>query len=270
MIHVTNQRTITLGRWPTEPDGRGGIGPRSAYVDHFWLPLLGPDATCVARLLTRLMAGEVDTVPVAISELAASLGLGDGAVVRLDAALDRLEAAAIVAAGPHGLVLVRPELPYLGTDQVARLPARLRAVHQASYALRADAPLRGEATSLLSSARLLSLAATVDEVLTDTDLRPGQLAYRFQHVVRLAEEARDEAVLAWAGDDLSPPLGEGQAVAQAMSEAVWAAHYTVASSGQLPSVCRLALADAAAGIIDWVVAEFPDGPTGLGELDAGR
>lgn len=59
-------------------DGRVAIGhhPRSLYVERFWLPILGPGTTLLIRQIAlRLEAGEHTCRR---SELAASLGLGDG------------------------------------------------------------------------------------------------------------------------------------------------------------------------------------------------
>ncbi|QXC59759.1 hypothetical protein KSP35_15410 [Aquihabitans sp. G128] len=249
---------LAVRRWLEPPRNGPGVDPRSAYVDHYWTPLVGPTATSVARLLTRMVAQDASRIEVAWADLATGLGVvGPNHRVELDAAVRRLADAGIAAADGDGVLLVRSELPYLDQEQVDRLPVTLQVAHGASFALRADATPGAPPAQLGPNARLLSLAATIDEILTNPELAPRQLAYRWQHVVRLAEESRDEAILEWAPAHLEATLAEGQQRAQAMSESVWASQHALATRGALPATCRSCLSDAAAGVIDWLVSEFP-------------
>lgn len=263
MTDLTSTSSVVLRPWPDALGPGSGVALHTAYVDRYWMPLLGPLATCLARLLTRIIQQQREPVRVSACELTAGLGLPETTPWDvIDGALGALTAARIVSLTPAGDVHVRAELPHLDAEQEARLPLGLRVAHQTSFALRAEARPGAAAPILPREARLLSLASTVEEVVSDPDLRPRQLAYRFQHVVRLAEEARDEALLDWAAPDLVSTLAECQLAAQAAGEAIWAAQHDVARRGELTDARRVALRDAAAALVDWMVAEFPpDGGT---------
>ncbi len=259
MSEVRRYSALELRTWTDPPGGGIGVDPRSPYVDHFWVPAIGPVAVCMAQLLIRTVNRESAGLVVALTDLATRLGVGVGetGLAALGEALHALEAAAVVQLAEDGSVLVRSELPYLGPTELAHLPQTLRATHQASFALLTETPPGAVTTALAPSAPVLSLRATVDEILTNSDLKPRQLAYRWQHVVRLAEEARDESLTAWADPDLEIALLGCQTSSRAVLEAAWLAQHSIASRGRLPETCRAHLTDATAGVIDWLVNELP-------------
>jgi hypothetical protein len=90
-----------------------GFDPRSAYVERFHLPLLGPTATW----LLRRFAAEFDSQPQGFSldaaDCARSIGIGN-------------------KGGPddHDILAVRTRLPPLTRAQVHRLPQHLQAAHR--------------------------------------------------------------------------------------------------------------------------------------------
>lgn len=266
MIDVTTQATVTLNRW-IERDPRSGIDPRSRYVDHFWIPTIGPTAVCLARTLMRLVAREGRAVVVPVGHLGAMLGLhGPDATDGLRDAFATLLDVGVLAVDAEGsstdhttALLVRSHFPRLTDDQVARLPGDLGAAHRAPNSMYAaaalDAPL--DRRRDLGHLRVLSLASTVDEIIVNSALDPGQLAFRWQHVIRLAEEARDDAMLDWAPADLESSLAECQLASQAVSEALWSAQCAVATRRTVGDEQRAALAEAAAGVVDWLVSEHP-------------
>jgi hypothetical protein len=264
MIELKTNDTLALRR-RIDDNAATGVDPRSRYVDHYWIPTLGPTAVCLARALMRMIARRGETVEVQVEHLAAVLGLRpDGDVNgELRAAFRRLDDADIVVVDPEGGLLVRGQFPYLTEEQVAHLPAPLVEAHRSPGSLQAAAGLdatSGRSQALGPHARVLSLAATIDEILVNPSLDPGQLAFRWQHVIRLAEEARDDAVLDWAPSDLEATLAECHLAGQAMSEALWATQKSVATRRIVGGEHREALAEAAAGVIDWLVSEFPPEP----------
>lgn len=263
MIDVTTTGVISLRRW-IDDGPTAGVDPRSRYVDHFWIPTLGPTAVCLARTLMRMIAREGRAVVVRTEDLASILGLHDAdATADLERAIGLLAEHGIVArehGEPEVHLVVRSQFPYLDEALVAALPGELGAAHRAPYSLQAaatlDAPLDG-GRDLGPHLRVLSLAATVDEILVNPSLDPGQLAFRWQHVIRLAEEARDDAVLDWAPADMESPLAECHLAAQAMSEALWTTQCAVATRRSIGEDQRVELAEAAAGVVDWLVSEYP-------------
>lgn len=261
MTDLTGACALVLRPWPDHPPPGPGVGPHTAYVDRYWLPLLGPLPTSLARLVTRVIHQEREAVRMPAREITAALGVPGSEWAAVVTALEALEVEGIVSFAGDGGVHARAELPHLDAAQVARLPAGLQVAHRTALALRAQAPPGTPPSPLPGSARLLSLAATIDEVVTRPDLRPRQLAYRFQHLVRLAEEGRDEALLDWAAPDLAATLIEGQLAGRTVAAAIWTAQHEVARRGMLPDARRAALRDAAAALVDWLVAEFPPGTT---------
>lgn len=55
-----------------------GFAPRSMYVEACWLPVLGPTATWLYRRLGSWVASNEDGTVVDLTDLAVSLGLGEG------------------------------------------------------------------------------------------------------------------------------------------------------------------------------------------------
>jgi len=256
MNELATQSTLALRRWLGL--GTGGVDARSRYVDHYWMPLLGPSAVCLARTLMRMVGRQGTDVTLDLDHLGAVLGLDDDHV--LQDAFEILDGAGIVAFDGPGVVLVRADFPYLTAAQVDALPEGLAVAHGVPGSLLAaanlDAPT-GRTHAPGPHARALSLAATLDEILVNPSLDPGQLAHRWQHVIRLAEEARDDAVLDWAPGDLEATLAESHLAGQEVTEALWSAQQAIVSRRHLGAESRAALAEAAAGIVDWLVAEFP-------------
>ena len=268
MFELAWDSTVAFRPWIDRPGSGNVVKPRSAYVDQFWLPVLGPVATCAARLLIRRLAPESVSVSILLGDLGSGLGLdpeSSGPGLLTDT-FHQLEAAKILADGNDGTLLVRRGFPHLSPVELDRLPLALQAIHQASFAHAGAVAPTTENDPVAPNARLLSLAATVDEILINPDLRGRPLAYRWEHVARLAEEARDEALLGWAAPDLKTVLTNGQASGQTLREAMWSSQHAIASRGELPATCRSQLSDAAAGVIDWMVSEFPL-PPGAGSLD---
>lgn len=257
------------GRWTLhrviDSEPHGGVDPRSRYVDHFWIPTLGPTAICLARALMRMIAREGAEVVVQVEHLRAMLGLRDAeGTDAVHEALALLVEHDILGAetDDDGEVHLRlsGQFPYLTDELVAALPGDLGVAHRAPYSLRAaaalDAPLDRHG-SIGPHLRILSLASTIDEILVNPALDAGQLAFRWQHVVRLAEEARDDAVLDWAPADLESSLAECHLAAQAINEELWTTQCAVASRRSIGEEQRSALAEAAAGVVDWLVSEYP-------------
>jgi len=117
--------------WPDDLVESFGFDPRSAYVETYWLGILGPST---AWLLRRLVAG-LDAQPegyqLSLAETARSLGLSErggrsSPFVRAVCRTIRFELA--MPQGPDRLA-VRRKLPPLTQPQVGRLPASLQRAH---------------------------------------------------------------------------------------------------------------------------------------------
>jgi len=142
-IDAATEEPVEAPTPPPQPLGRLGVlpwldperddtghDPRSAYVETFWLPLLGPSTT----LLLRRLADEFDAEPrgfeIDCAALSREIGLGP----RLDRrgsfarTLERCDKFNMVQLSGE-LLYVRRLIPRLSDRQVARLGNRLRALH---------------------------------------------------------------------------------------------------------------------------------------------
>lgn len=123
---------LRVRSWPDPVIDQVGIDPRSAYVEQYWLGILGPSTTW---LLRRLVAG-LDDAPggfvLPVSDTARSLGLGSpmGKNSPFVRSIHRL--CQFRLARWHGdEIEVRRRVPPLNANQVARLPEALQASHKA-------------------------------------------------------------------------------------------------------------------------------------------
>jgi hypothetical protein len=124
LLHVVPWRDPIIDRL--------GHDPRSAYVETFWLGVLGPSATWLLRRLAGWLEATPDGLTVDLDELAAALGLGgrSGRHVPLLRALDRLVSFGMARTMPSGPELaVRRSLPPLAQRHLQRLPSTLRRQH---------------------------------------------------------------------------------------------------------------------------------------------
>lgn len=109
-----------------------GHDPRSAYVETFWLPIVGPSTTLLMRRLADDFDAEPDGFEVDASSLSREIGLGH----RIDArgsfakTVDRCEKFHFIQR-EGTLFYVRRRLPSITPRQVGRLSPRLQALHQA-------------------------------------------------------------------------------------------------------------------------------------------
>jgi len=116
--------------WQDPEQDNTGHDPRSAYVETFWLPVVGPSTT----LLLRRLADEFDAEPngfeIEASVLSREIGLG-GRVDRRGAfarTIERCEKFHMVQR-QGDLLHVRRRIPPLSSRQVKRLGTRLQVLH---------------------------------------------------------------------------------------------------------------------------------------------
>lgn len=110
-----------------------GHDPRSAYVETYWLGILGPSTTWLLRHLVTGLERAPAGYRLPLAETSRSLGLGDGRsrhspFVR---ALTRLVQFDVAQAHGEGVLAVRRKVAPLTQRQILRLPPTLQARHQA-------------------------------------------------------------------------------------------------------------------------------------------
>lgn len=126
-----NADSVVVVLWPDAEVMSNGHEARSAYVERFWLGLLGPSTTWLWRRLVRGLDECPGGYRIQLADTARALGLGAGTgrnsmIVR---SLDRM--VQFGAAHRDGdVVEVRTHLPELSARQLRRLPPAVQQAHR--------------------------------------------------------------------------------------------------------------------------------------------
>jgi hypothetical protein len=132
--------TVFVTTW-TQPfiDGNGHDA-RSAYVERFWLPVLGPSGTWVLRVLSWGLEASPDGFLLDLRQLAKGIGLGsslgrNSPLIRALTRVCQFDLATLSGAHPSGVqpLMVRHSMPWLSRRLVLALPDFLRAEHEEWY-----------------------------------------------------------------------------------------------------------------------------------------
>ena len=109
-----------------------GIDPRSSYAEHFWLPVLGPSATCLLRRLVGGLESSPDGYALSMADTAAALGLGSatgrGSAIRRT--IGRCVRFDVARYGGGGTLAVRRLVTPLPRHHLLRLPVALQEQHR--------------------------------------------------------------------------------------------------------------------------------------------
>ena len=188
--------------WPDSVIDALGHDPRSAYVERFWLGILGPSTTW----LLRYMANRLDAAPegfdLDLASTAQALGLGSkgGRHSPFMRALSRCCQFDVAEARSDGTLAVRRKLPPLTRRQVLRLSPELIAAHQAWQESELLTPAHEQ-----QRRRSRRLALSLIELGEDAQAAEEQLArWRFHPV--LCREAA-----AWAAERHQQSMQAGDA-----------------------------------------------------------
>ncbi len=114
-----------------------GHDPRSAYVERFWLGILGPSATWFVRSLAWGLESCPDGFALSLTDMARALGLGEklGRHSPFIKAVHRscqFELTSFDNSHPSGAILLRArqKMPWLSRRMALALPDALRAEHR--------------------------------------------------------------------------------------------------------------------------------------------
>jgi hypothetical protein len=126
------RESITVRPWPDAVIDALGHDPRSAYVEQFWLGILGPSTTWLLRRLAAGLEASPAGFELPLAETARALGLGDkgGRHSPFMRALTRVCQFDLAQLQSDDGLDVRRRLPPLNRRQVARLPLPLQEAHQ--------------------------------------------------------------------------------------------------------------------------------------------
>ncbi len=199
--------TLVVAPWPDAVIDSLGHDPRSAYVERFWLGILGPSTTWLLRRLADGLDRQPQGFTLDLEATALALGLGSrgGRHSPFMRALARCCRFELAEARPGGVLAVRRRVPPLSRRQVQRLPDAVRAEHEAWQA--ADLARPTEDALRRRSRRLALAVVQVGEDLGATE----QALLRWRFSPRLARESAEWATahqrLAEAGEEPPEPAG---------------------------------------------------------------
>ncbi|MEQ8717581.1 MAG: hypothetical protein RIE08_08200 [Acidimicrobiales bacterium] len=109
-----------------------GVHPRSAYVEAFWLPVIGPSCTWLIRRVTTGLDAHPDGYEMRLDHCAAELGIGGSRSKNATFArtVDRCAQFGLMRRDGRSGLQVRRRLPPLNRGHVRRLPERLIGLHE--------------------------------------------------------------------------------------------------------------------------------------------
>ena len=139
---VPEPRRLHVRPWEDPVLDHQGHDPRSSYTETFWLPLLGPSATFLARKFASGLELDPAGFTLPADDAARSLGLGakEGRRSPLNRTLGRLAQFRLVFLDGDDVVLARRRYPGLSRTQVSKLTPALREAHEAYRAAELKAP----------------------------------------------------------------------------------------------------------------------------------
>jgi hypothetical protein len=124
---------LEIVAWTDPTFEETGHDPRSAYVERFWLGLLGPSTTWMLRRFARGLEEHPGGFRVDLAETGRALGIGDSMARNSTTQRSVQRACQFGAAyrmSPQRLA-VRSHLPTLTRRQVLRLPETVQRAHEA-------------------------------------------------------------------------------------------------------------------------------------------
>jgi hypothetical protein len=182
--------SLPVRPWADEVIDALGFDPRSAYVERFWLGILGPSTTWLMRRFAAAFDSEPDGFDLPLSDTARALGLGDkgGRHSPFVRALWRCCQFDLARVSDSGVLEVRRRVPPLNRRQVLRLSEPLRAAHEAWQAAQVGARPADQARR-----RARALALTLLEI----DPEVAAVEHRLIACGVHAAVAREATAWAW-------------------------------------------------------------------------
>ncbi len=188
---VPSAAFLPVRPWPDSVIDALGHDPRSAYVERFWLSILGPSTTWLVRYMANRLDASPEGFDLDLAATAAALGLGakGGRHSPFMRALARCCQFDVAEARADGSLAVRRKLPPLTRRQVLRLSPDLVAAHQAWQESELATPVHEQ-----QRRRSRRLALSLLELGEDVEATEHQLA-RWKFHPTLCQEA-----VAWAAE----------------------------------------------------------------------
>ena len=130
-VTVDFKDTIRITSWVDPMLDNIGYDPRSSYVEHFWLPILGPSSIWLLRRARSLLEMNPTGITLSCAELGGSLGLGDtkGRSSLLTKTVQRCVDFEVAKMTHEGSIAFRRRLAPLSVRQLQRLPKSIAELH---------------------------------------------------------------------------------------------------------------------------------------------
>ncbi|MHB8467200.1 MAG: hypothetical protein ACYDH6_10075 [Acidimicrobiales bacterium] len=171
--------TVAVRPWTDDVIDTLGFDPRSAYVERFWLGILGPSTTWLLRRIATAFDESPAGFEMPLSVTAREIGLGDkgGRHSPFMRALWRCRQFDLARPIDDGLE-VRRRVPPLSRRQIQRLPDALQEAHGAWQSARlgaaaADADRRRARALALTMLEIDPDAAAVEQRLVSWGVHPA-------------------------------------------------------------------------------------------------
>jgi hypothetical protein len=142
-VPVFPESRLTVRPWPDPVLDALGHDARSAYVEQFWLAIIGPSSLLLLRRLAGRLEHQPDGFDIDPAQWAAELGLGarGGQHGPFWRSIERACRFGLAQrTGP--VLMVRRKLPPLTSRQVRRLPEHMRPAHNQWQAAQLERPRR--------------------------------------------------------------------------------------------------------------------------------
>ncbi len=129
---VGDETKIVVRAWIDPLVDDHGHDPRSAYVETFWLGVLGPTATWLLRRLATELEAHPDGVDFDLVSTAASMGMSfrSSRSSAFSKALQRCVMFGLAHPLADGGLAVRRRVPPVAHRHLRRLPAELQSLHE--------------------------------------------------------------------------------------------------------------------------------------------
>ena len=129
VIQLTDT-TATIRPWIDPVVDLRGFDPRSAYVEHYWLGVIGPTATWIVRRFAECFDEHPDGFQLDLEHMACTMGLSysKGMASPFGKALHRCVMFGVALPMSDGFS-VRRKLPAVAQRHLKRLPDDVQAAH---------------------------------------------------------------------------------------------------------------------------------------------
>lgn len=207
LLTATAAASLTVCPWPDDVIDALGFDPRSAYVETYWLGVLGPSTTWLLRRIAAGLDDHPDGFELDLADCARRLGLGDrgGRNSPFVRALTRLVQFDLAQHHGGDRLAVRRRVPPLNRRQVNRLPESLQHQHEAWQRAQLQTP-----PAEAQRNRCRQLALSLVELGEDLEAVERQLV-RWRFHPALVRQSADWAFSVRAAADASVTRAEGGA-----------------------------------------------------------